>query len=164
MPRPRKALATNKKHFTAAEKEARAASEAAFKVDRADLCDFDSLKNLGLSEAAQKEYQRIVKAAWWIIDSLDRNDLINFCICWQRALSIASSPDAQKEIILQTRGDGSRKVVKNPMWEIWDDCCRQMRSISGKLGLSQVDRLKLVAPTDAETATNKFLRFLRKEG
>lgn len=164
MPRPRKALETNKKHFTLDEKRSRAASEAAFRVPRTELLDFDSLKDFGLSEAAISEFKRIVGLANWL-DDLDRNDLIAYCLNWDRARIISTSPDSRKELIQATRGDGSKRILHNPLWAIWQQCCKEMRSISLKLGFAQTDRLKLVAPTVDEQQPNKFLQFLaRKDG
>lgn len=162
MARPRKILETNKKHFTKAEKQARAASEQAFRVPREQLLDFDGLAELGLSETAIAEFKRIVNLADWL-DDLDRNDLLAYVVNYDRALAIVKSPDAKREIMAQMRGDGSKKIIRNPLWEVWKDCTAQMRSISLKLGLSQIDRLKLTAPTTDETPVNKFLQFLRKD-
>ena len=163
MGRPRKALETNKKHFTKAERESRAASEQAFRVPRDQLLDFDGLGEVGLSEEGITEYRRLATLAVWL-DDLDRNDLINYCICWERARALAISPDARREVLQVTGSMGNRKIIRNPYVSAWADYTAQMRAISLKLGLAQVDRLKLVAPMVEEQKTNKFVQLILKKG
>lgn len=161
MARPRKTLETTKKHLTKAEKELRAASEAAYKVGREQLMAFEQLE--GLSSEAREEYERIATIATWL-DDLDRNDLVSYCVAWDRARRIAASPDAKRELLASTRVDGSKKLLRNPLWLSYRECTAEMRSISLKLGLSTIDRLKLVAPKAEDSKPeNKFLKYLRRE-
>ena len=155
--RPRKAIETNRKHFTRAERDERLRAEQSHHVGRAALENFDVLE--GLTDGARAEYQRIVESAWWL-DDLDRNDAVNYAICYDRARRIAASADAAREVLALTNGDGSRKFIRNPMWIAWRECNAEMRAISLKLGLSTIDRLKLAAPTD-EPPPNKWLKFLK---
>lgn len=159
MARPRKMVEANKKHFTAAEREARLTSEAAHKVGREELLAFDRLE--GMSDAAKAEYQRIATAAHWL-DDLDRNDLIAYCINFDRASKIAASPDSAREILALTSSDGSKKLIRNPLWKAWQECCSEMRAISLKLGLATIDRLKLNAPLE-ETPINRWLKHLQEK-
>ena len=160
MGRPRKTLATNKKHFTVAEKDERRRIEEGYKVGRAALEDFSHLEQFGLDDAARAEYERLVSAAHWL-DDLDRDELIAYAIAWSRAVKIATSADAHREVLALTRGDGSKRLIRNPLWQAWRECCADMRAISLKLGLAQIDRLKLVDPAASEQPPeNKFLRFL----
>lgn len=160
MARPRKIVANNRKHFTKEERAERLASEAAYKVPRTALENFDAADLAVLTEEARSEYKRLVELAHWL-DDLDRNDLIAYCINFDRAARIAKNPDSQREVLAVTRADGSRKIIRNPLLQAWADCTAQMRAISLKLGLSQVDRLKLAAPHEEEEPENKFIRFLR---
>ena len=112
-----------------------------------------------MTDGARAEYQRIVESAWWL-DDLDRNDLAAYCVYWDRARRIAQSADSNREVLALTSADGSRKLIRNPMWIAWRECNAEMRAISLKLGLSTIDRLKLAAPTDSPPP-NKWLKFLK---
>ncbi len=160
MGRPRKAVETNKKHLTKAEKEARSRAEAIHKVGREELTAFDRIE--GLTPEAAAEYRRIVESASWL-DDLDRNDLITYAQCWDRARRISTSPDANREILGVTRGDGSKKLIVNPLLTAWRHYTADMRAISLKLGLSSIDRLKLAAPPSEAEHENKWLKHLRRE-
>lgn len=159
MGRPRKTLATNQKHFTRAEKDERRRIEEGYKVGRGALEDYAALETLGLDDVARAEYQRLATAAHWL-DDLDRDDLIAYAIAWSRAVKISTSADARREVLALTRGDGSKRLIRNPLWQAWRECCADMRAISLKLGLAQIDRLKLVDPANEQPPENKFLRFL----
>ena len=160
MGRPRKAVETNKKHLTKAEKETRSRAEAIHKVGREELTAFDRIE--GLTDEAAAEYKRLVNTAHWL-DDLDRNDLVAYCQCWDRARRIAASPDANREVLGVTRSDGSKKLIRNPLLQAWRECTADMRAISLKLGLSSIDRLKLSAPPSEAEHENKWLKHLRRE-
>ena len=100
-----------------------------------------------------------MESAHWL-DDLDRNDLWAYCFNWDRARRIAASADASREVLALTSGDGSKKLLRNPLWLTFRECCAEMRAISLKLGLATVDRLKLAAPAN-EPPPNKWLKFLK---
>ena len=153
MGRPRKILDFNRKHFTKSEIAERQATESAFKSSREQLKPADCL-----SDRAKEEFNRILSEAYWL-DNLDRNDLILYCFYWDKALSIVESYDSCPEIMEIQSGDSSSKIVSNPLRKALKDYHAEMRAISLKLGLTSIDRLKLIAPKQDKPA-NKFLEVL----
>lgn len=140
MGRARKILDLNNRHFTKAEIDERRATESSFKSGRDQL-----LPPEFLSERAKAEFNRIINIAYWI-DNLDRNDLILYCFYWDKALGVVES---------KVYDD----LDNNPLRRAIKDYHAEMRAISLKLGLSAIDRLKLVAPKK-EKPVNKFLKDL----
>ena len=136
MGRPRRIVEMNKRHFTNAEIEERQNTEKFFKLNREQL-----LPSVSLSPRAKAEFERIVNEAYWI-DNLDRNDLILYCFYWDNVANLVEKYDDCPE---------KRKAIK--------EYHAEMRAISLKLGLSSIDRLKLVAPKN-EKPKNKFLEIL----
>lgn len=157
MGRARVITANNKRHLTKAEKEARSKAET-LKVGREDLLDFEHLD--GLSEAGAALYKKIALKAIWL-DDLSKPDLINYVIAWERAREIVMSPDARREVLAVATSDG-RRIIRNPLLSAWLQYTKEMRSCSLKLGLSAVDRLKLVEPPKEEAPPNKWIRFLEE--
>lgn len=151
--RPRKILAMNNRHFTNAEIEERHLAESTFKSGREQLKPPKSL-----SARAKAEFERIVQEAHWL-DNLDRNDLILYCFYWDKALSVVESYDSCPEIMEIQSGDSTSKMISNPLRKAIKDYHAEMRAISLKLGISSIDRLKLVAPK-TEKPKNKFLEGL----
>ncbi len=140
MGRARKILDLNNRHFTKAEIDERRATESSFKSGRDQL-----LPPEFLSERAKAEFNRIINIAYWI-DNLDRNDLILYCFYWDKALGVVES-----KVYDDSDNNPLRRAIK--------DYHAEMRAISLKLGLSAIDRLKLVAPKK-EKPVNKFNEFL----
>ncbi len=150
MPRPRKILALNNRHFTNAEIAQRQASESAFKSGREKLVPPDFL-----SSRAKAEFEKIAVEAFWL-DNLDLPDLVAYCFYFDRALAIMES---DKYIA----GEEFHSSSVNLMRKALMDYHKEMRSISCKLGLSAIDRLKL-APPKTEKTKNKFLEGIEDNG
>lgn len=151
MGRPRKIVDFNKKHFTKDEIAARQASETAYKLRNDQLTP---PKNL--TDRAKAEFDRIKSMAYWL-DNLDLNELILYCFYWDRILSIME--EYGEEVMEFTMGDGTSRLQSNPLIKILRDYHSELRAISLKLGLSSIDRLKLIAPQE-EKKVNKFARYL----
>lgn len=154
MGRPRKVLDFNKKHFTKDEIAERQATESAYKLRNDQLTPPENL-----SARAKAEFDRIKSMAFWL-DNLDLNELILYCFYWDRILSILEEYDGQPEVIESASGDGSSKIVSNPLRKALREYHGEMRAISLKLGLYSIDRLKLIAPKP-EKPVNKFLEFMK---
>lgn len=140
MGRARKILEMNGKHFTKDEILQRQSTETGFKSERDQLIAPESL-----SARAKAEFERIVNAAYWL-DNLDRNDLILYCFYWDKALAVIDSA-------------GYDDSDNNPLRRAIKDYHAEMRAVSLKLGLSAIDRLKLVAPKQ-DKPVNKFMEDL----
>ena len=140
MGRTRKAVETNKKHFTKDEIQARLEAETSHRVGRDELTS-DGL----LTAVGQAEFERIIKQATWL-DNISRNDLILYCYYWERARALM--------------GANKKKILKDHDWRALREYTNEMRAISLKLGLSATDRLRLAAPPK-EHKENKFLKHLR---
>lgn len=153
MGRPRKIVSMNKKHLTKEERATRLESEQAHRVGRDQLIVIKSL-----SERAKAEFERIKAQAHWL-DNLDVNELQLYAFYWDKALSIIEEYDSAPEVLELKGGDGSTKLVSNPLRKALRDYASEMRAISLKLGLTSIDRLKLVAST--EKKENKFLKLLK---
>lgn len=154
MGRPRKLLDFNKKHFTKDEISERQASEKSYKLRRDELTPPDKL-----SARAKTEFERIKDAAFWL-DNLDREELTFYAFYWDRALSIIEEYENQPEVMEQTLGDGTSKIISNPLRKALREYHGELRAISSKLGLSSIDRLKLLAPQNEKPA-NPFLEFIK---
>lgn len=154
MGRPRKIVALNRKHFTKEELAARENAEREHRVGRDELQAPEHL-----STRAKEEFARIVRQAFWL-DDLDRDALSIYCFCLDKALSIMEEYDAAPEVLEMKSGDGKSKLVTNPLRRALREYSAEMRSISLKLGLTSIDRLRLVAPSASKKA-NKFLQLVK---
>lgn len=143
----------NRKHFTTAEREARLESEEAYRLGRDQLIALEQL-----SDRAKEEFERLKAQAYWL-DNLDRNELILLSFYWDKALAIIEEYDSAPEVLELKGGDGSTKLVSNPLRKALRDYGAEMRSISSKLGLTSIDRLKLVAPSAKKE--NKFMKLIK---
>lgn len=154
MGRPRKILEFNKKHLTKEEKTERQATESAYKLRNDQLTPPEEL-----TEGAKLTFARIKEMAYWL-DNLDRDELILYSFYWDRMLQIIKEYNEQPEVIEMSLGDGTSKIVANPLRKALRDYHSELRAISSKLGLASIDRLKLSAPAQ-EKPVNKFLEFLK---
>ena len=161
MGRDRKVVAMNRKHLTKAEIEERERAERAYQVNRDQLNPPDYLSN-----AAKAEFERIKEQAFWL-DNLDLNDLTLYCFCCDRLTEILKAysevdsdgnPTMPPEVI-EMQSEGGSKLVANPIRKAIRDYHSEIRRLSAKLGITTVDRLKLVAPAKEEKK-NKFAKFL----
>ena len=160
MGRDRKVVAMNRKHLTKAEIEERERAERAYQVNRDQLNPPDYL-----SDAAKAEFERIKGQAFWL-DNLDLNDLTLYCFCCDRLTEILKAyneidadgnPTMPPEVI-EMQSEGGSKLVANPIRKAIRDYHSEIRRLSAKLGITTVDRLKLVAPAKEEKK-NKFAKF-----
>lgn len=145
--RPRKILAMNNRHFTNAEIAERQATESFFKSGRDQLTPCDCL-----SPRAKSMFISIVNAAFWL-DNLDLPDIALYCFYWDKALTIVESAD--RYIEAEEINADKPNLIRRALREYHSE----MRSISAKLGLSAIDRLKLAAPK-VEKPKNKFDEFM----
>lgn len=161
MGRDRKVVAMNRKHLTKEEIEERQRAERVYRLNQ------DQLKPPEyLSETAKAEFERIKNQAFWL-DNLDLNDLTLYCFCNDRLTEILKSysevdAEGNSQIppeVIELSSEGGTKLVANPIRKAIRDYHSEIRRLSSKLGITTVDRLKLVAPAKEEKK-NKFAKFL----
>ena len=111
-----------------------------------------------LSERAKDKFDGIVNDAFWL-DQLSVDILAAYCMAWDRydqlAMQLKEEPDSLK--------DDKGKWYPNPNRKALLDYQDTMLQCSARLGLGNIDRLKLVAPTKKKE-DNKFSKFMNSEG
>ena len=143
---------------TVAERRKREQQEDIYRVGRLRLVPPDEL-----SERAKMKFQQIANEAFWL-DELSVDLLSAYCDVWDKWLNTVEAMKGQNEIIIQRRKDG-RMYKQNPYRIPLRTYITTMEELSGKLGLGNIDRLKLSLPVtkDGEKPEeNPFEEFMAK--
>lgn len=158
LPRPRVIQSVASGHTSKQFKQAREDGEKKNKVDRSKL--FTPPRYL--SDVAQEIYRDIVDTAdkvelWDDLDITQLGMLAQYVATFQYA-SIALAQQGFVMDAMTATGIPAKKV--NPLVYIQSDARKAINELSSKLGLSSVDRLKLIAPVPEERQ-NKFIELLK---
>lgn len=153
--RPKKPISIVKGHYTKEQIRQRQESEEYFQnLERDKLVPPQEL-----SERAREKYYEIVEQAFWL-DNLSAELLANYCYSWDRWLVLAEELNGQAETIEYTDAETGTLLLKpNPNRRALLDYSLNMQQISAKLGLGNIDRLKLLKPEE-EKKKNKFLEYI----
>lgn len=158
MARPRVIQTVASGHTSKAFKQAREQGEQKHKVER----DRIATPPEWLSEVAKDIYRELVETAdvvdlWDDLDITQLSMLAHYVATFQYA-SIAIS---QQGFTIEQFNTSKMPITKvNPMVYIQSDARKAINELSSKLGLSSVDRLRLIAPVPEEKQ-NKFIELLR---
>lgn len=99
-----------------------------------------------LSERAKLKFQQIVAEAFWL-DELSVDLLASYCHAWDRWLDCVAAMDTQGEVTLvYNRKNGETTVKQNPYRQALKTYVSIMEELSAKLGLGNIDRLRLAIP------------------
>lgn len=153
--RPRKPIVLLEGHKTKDFKNKRAESEAMYgNVPRALLVPPEHL-----TERAKTRFEQIVNDAFWL-DELSVDLLTNYCYVWDRWMSVSEELLNEPETFAyHDEVSGEIKLKANPNRRALIEYGLAMQQLSAKLGLGNIDRLKLIAP-DEDKSKNKFAEFV----
>lgn len=158
MARPRVIQAVASGHTSKKFKQAREDGEKQNKCDRDKL--FTPPRYLG--DVAQEIYKDIVETAdqvelWDDLDITQLGMLAQYVATFQYT-SVALAQQGFVLDAMTATGIPAKKV--NPLVYVQSDARKAINELSTKLGLSSVDRLKLIAPVPEERQ-NKFIELLK---
>lgn len=147
--------------YPIAEREARERSEEYFKVGRLHMVPPDEL-----SERAKIKFQQIVQEAFWL-DELSIDLLAAYCNAWDRWLDCVAAMDGTSDVLMQENAKGEMVAKQNPYRYGLRAYVTMMEELSAKLGLGNIDRLRLAAPVPEKEAVemkveNPFEEFMAK--
>ena len=124
--------------------------------------DRDALQEIPawLDETAAAEYQRVIDEAAKIpiFDNLDRTVLAVYAAAYSQFVE-ATQHLTDEGATVMTRLGGS---AASPWVTVADKAASTIMKCSTRLGLSTVDRLKLIVPTKEKAEPNKFLSLIKK--
>ena len=157
--RNRVPISVIKSHLTKEEIKARQESEAYYNnLQRDKLVPPEQL-----SQRAKLKYMEIVDQAFWL-DNLSADLLASYVHSWDRWLLLVSEMEEQAETIEYTDEATGEIIMKpNPNRRAMLDYSLNMQQLSSKLGLGNIDRLKLVKPVDENKPENRFVALKRKK-
>lgn len=140
-------------------KEKREQEELNMKTNRDDIITIPPELN---DEIASDEWIRITSLANEIdhLDSMDKNFLVVYCNEWSKYMAAQNEIKYNGLILQKTNKAGEIVSYENPANKVATTCISNMNSLSAKLGLALLDRLKIVAPKE-EVKSNKFLELLK---
>lgn len=149
MPTPRKIVSIQTKHLS---KKERAEREAAMNQFKATTGGLDPPN--WLPEEGKREFSRVVEAAE-ASGQLDDLDFSTLCIY---AKNWAVFVSASKKVF--SGGLVKNKSSLSPYLIVAERAEDALHKCSTKLGLSAVDRTRLVKPKEPEKPVNKFARYI----
>lgn len=118
------------------------------------LTEFESISLIAppwMEGDAKEEYERIVPLLKKLpIASLDMASVVMYCDFFAKYKQASQSVDEQGSTITQTDARGNEKVIVNPQYTIMSDASRQVRSLSGGLGMTIDSRMRIVVPKKDE--------------
>lgn len=138
--------------YTNEEKKRRAEAENVYKVGRLKLVPPDEL-----SERAKLKFEQIAAEAFWL-DELSADLLAAYCNAWDRWLDVVAAMKDMGEVII----DKKAGAKQNPYRYALRTYVSIMQELSAKLGLGNIDRLRLVTPAQeaAKKEENPFEAFM----
>lgn len=143
--------------YTVEERRKRQQEEDVYRVGRLKLVPPDEL-----SERAKLKFQQIANEAFWL-DELSVDLLSAYCDCWDKWLNVVAAMQGQNEVIISKTKNG-RVCKQNPYRTALRTYIATMEELSGKLGLGNIDRLKLSMPVTSveKKEENPFEEFMAK--
>lgn len=144
--------------YSVKEREARQHAEDAFKVGRLKLVPPDEL-----TERAKNKFEQIANEAFWL-DELSTDLLAAYCHAWDRWLSTVEAMNGTGEIVAIESPKGDAMTKQNPLRYALRTYVSMMQELSAKLGLGNIDRLRLSVPAASESKKeeNPFDAFMAK--
>lgn len=144
--------------YTVEERRKRAEEENIYRVNRLGLVPPDEL-----NERAKLKFEQIANEAFWL-DSLSVDFLAAYCQAWDRWLTIVETMNDTSDVVLQTNNKGETVAKQNPYRYGLKSYLSIMADMSVKLGLSAIDRLRLLSPTKEteKKENNPFEEFMAK--
>lgn len=137
--------------YTVEQRRERAQAEDIYRVGRLKLVPPDEL-----SPRAKIKFQQIAAEAFWL-DELSVDLLAAYVHAWDRWLDCVAMMDETQEVIVN---DG--KMKQNPYRQPLRTYVAMMEELSGKLGLGNIDRLKLSLPATEKKEEDPFENFMAK--
>ena len=148
--RPRKPITIVTGHKTKKELGSREAAEKYYgQIPRSRLVPPDEL-----SDRARLKFEQVASEAFWL-DELSTDILGAYCMAWDRWLDVAAAMQGQPDTLMSPDG----KFYANPNRRALLEYQNAMVQASTKLGLANIDRLKLEKPV-AEKPKSKFASFM----
>ena len=141
-------------NYTIEEQRKRKQEEDIFRVGRLRL-----VPPKELSRRAKIKFQQIAAEAFWL-DELSVDLLAAYCHAWDRWLSTVEAMKNTEEIILTKNAKDETVVKQNPYRYALRAYISIMEELSGKLGLGNIDRLRLSLPVQEKEEKNKFDDFM----
>lgn len=133
----------------------RAESEDIYKVGRLRLVPPDEL-----SPRAKEKFEQIVQEAFWL-DELSVDLLSAYCHAWDRWLDCVEAMNGTADVVITTNSKDERVAKQNPYRYGLRTYVTIMEELSSKLGLGNIDRLRLSMPvTEKEKESNPFEAFM----
>lgn len=150
--RPRKPISVVAGHRTKKEIAERERNENHFgSVPRFRLVPPDEL-----SDRAKRKFNEIAGEAFWL-DELSADILAAYCLAWDRWLDVAAAMRNEPDTYMDADG----KMCANPNRRALLEYQNAIVQASSKLGLGNIDRLKLVKPAE-EKPKSRFASFLEE--
>lgn len=155
--RPIVISSNNKSHWSEQERAERMKLEESVRVasDRLTPPPF-------LNDRARKIYEQLAWEMHWI-DNLDHADLTTYAFIWDRLQTLMEKMDGVPDTLAGTGSQGQEILIQNPDRFAVKAYTEELRKISGKLGISHADRLRLLDPKTDDKPENKFAALKRKK-
>ena len=150
---PKKPIQVLKRHISKKERIERIEGENKYKCSRLRLVPPDEL-----TERAKDKFEMIANEAFWL-DELSTDLLAAYCQAWDRWLDLVAEMKNQTDTFISETEDGV-KMRSNPNRTALLQYVNTMQQLSGKLGLGNIDRLKLTLPELNKKEENPFDEFM----
>lgn len=115
-------------------------------------------------EIASAEFKRVIDnyKEIGLLDNLDLTVLAGYANAYSHYVRAVEDTQKRGDMISRTDKKGVELLYQNPSVKIADTYYAQMLKASLKLGLTSVDRLKLVDADSIKRGKNKFTELLEK--
>lgn len=141
--------------YTKAQRAERERMENDYKVSRTGLVPPEEL-----SPRAKRKFEEIATDAFWL-DELSTDLLAAYCVAWDKYLLVVEAMEGTDEVLMYVNNKGETITRQNPLRRPLIQYVEQMSLLSSKLGLSNIDRLRLTIPEVAKkTIENPFSEFM----
>ena len=141
--------------YTKAQRAERERLENDYRVSRAGLVPPEEL-----SPRAKRKFEEIASAAFWL-DELSTDLLAAYCVAWDKYLLVVEAMEGTDEVLMYVNNKNETITRQNPLRRPLIQYVEQMSLLSSKLGLSNIDRLRLTIPEVTKKASeNPFSEFM----
>lgn len=140
-------------NLTKEEKRQRMEQEDIYRVGRLRLVPPDEL-----SDRAKLHFQQIVASAFWL-DELSADLLAAYCVAYDKFLNVVADMDGQAETFI-TKTKNGRVAKQNPNRQALRNYTDMLCQLSAKLGLGNIDRLRLSMQQEEKKEENPFEMFM----
>lgn len=147
--------------YTVEQRQKRERSEESYKVGRLHLVPPDEL-----TDRAKQKFEQIVAEAFWL-DELSVDLLSAYCHAWDRWLDCVEAMNGNSDVVMvSNQKTGETQAKQNPYRYGLRAYVTMMEELSAKLGLGNIDRLRLSIPVSEEEQKQKeenpFNQFMAK--